>query len=61
MRIMLHALYLISMLCLLRYDEALHIMWSDIFTQQREGNKYRIELRLPFRKTHPTGGECWFS
>lgn len=29
-RVMLHTLYLFSMLCLLRYDEALRIMWTDV-------------------------------
>lgn len=30
-RIMLHLLIVIGTLCLLRYDEALHIMWTDVF------------------------------
>ena len=55
-RIMLWLLYILAFLCLLRYDEALHIRWSDlILTQMRDG-LYRLEVRLPFRKTHQTGG-----
>ncbi|OBZ78715.1 hypothetical protein A0H81_00663 [Grifola frondosa] len=37
-RVMLHALYLTSLLCLLRYDEALRVMWSDVhFDKNRDG------------------------
>lgn len=56
-RVMLHALYTISMLCLLRYDEALRIMWSDIEFVEIDGQN-AITLNLPFRKTHQTGSEC---
>lgn len=56
-RVMLHALYTVSMLCLLRYDEALRIMWSDIEFVEIDGQN-AITLNLPFRKTHQTGSEC---
>ncbi len=37
-RMMLHCLYVISMLCLLQYDEALSIQWEDIeFGTNAEG------------------------
>lgn len=56
-RTMLWFLYLLAFLCLLRYDEALHIRWQDlIFTRVRE-DVWRLEVRLPFRKTHQTGGQ----
>lgn len=35
-RRMLYLLYLVSMLCLLRYDEALHITWADVTFQVRD-------------------------
>ncbi|KIJ07550.1 hypothetical protein PAXINDRAFT_90221, partial [Paxillus involutus ATCC 200175] len=50
-RMMLYLLYLVSMLCLLRFDEALRITWSDVVFQD-----FRIQLNLPFRKTHQYGG-----
>lgn len=56
-RTMLQLLYVISMLCLLRYDEALRIMWSDIKLEKRN-SKHIIVLSLPFRKTHQYGGMC---
>ncbi|KAG2030592.1 hypothetical protein BDR03DRAFT_877986 [Suillus americanus] len=43
---MLYLLYLLSMLCLLRYDKALQITWADV----------TFQLELPFRKTHQYGG-----
>ncbi|KIJ09570.1 hypothetical protein PAXINDRAFT_87284, partial [Paxillus involutus ATCC 200175] len=46
-RMMLYLLYLVSMLCLLRFDKALRITWSDVVFQD-----FRIQLNLPFRKTH---------
>ncbi|KAI1789725.1 hypothetical protein LXA43DRAFT_892436, partial [Ganoderma leucocontextum] len=55
-RQMLHALYVVSMLCLLRYDEALRIMWHDIEFTFRNNKPVAI-LTLPFRKTHQNG-EC---
>lgn len=33
---MLYLLYLVSMLCLLRYDEALHITWADVTFQVQD-------------------------
>ncbi|KAH7910371.1 hypothetical protein BJ138DRAFT_1087834 [Hygrophoropsis aurantiaca] len=55
-RTMLYLLYLVSLLCLLRFDEALRITWSDVVFQPRLISDFRIELRLPFRKTHQYGG-----
>ncbi|CDO74434.1 hypothetical protein BN946_scf184831.g1 [Trametes cinnabarina] len=54
-RQMLHALYTISMLCLLRYDEALEIMWSDLEYIETDGVPVLV-LKLRFRKTDQTGG-----
>ncbi len=56
LRIMLHALYVISMVCLLRYDEALHILWRDVEFQKLPDGKFKLTLKLPFRKTHQNGG-----
>lgn len=80
-RMMLYLLYLVSMLCLLRFDEALRITWSDVVFQvkdttveghwhnvtpetftkavKRQPEDFRIQLNLPFRKTHQYGGEQW--
>ena len=58
-RMMLQVLYITSMLCLLRYDEALRIMWTDISLEVAEDGQYRVCLRLPFRKTHQNGGTCF--
>ena len=56
-RTMLHCLYTISMLCLLRYDEALNIRWEDItFGYDANGIQF-IQLNLLFRKTHQNGSE----
>ncbi|KAI0761063.1 hypothetical protein BD413DRAFT_607291 [Trametes elegans] len=54
-RLMLQTLYIVSMLCLLRYDEALRIMWSDIEFLTLDGQCV-VKLSLPFRKTCQTGG-----
>jgi hypothetical protein len=54
---MLHALYTISFLCLLRYDEALHIQVHDIVPEIMENGRTRLKLTLPFRKTDQYGGE----
>ncbi|KAJ7861847.1 hypothetical protein B0H14DRAFT_2741456 [Mycena olivaceomarginata] len=54
-RMMLQLLYIVSMLCLLRYDEALRITWQDV-TFDMETGVLRIRLDLPFRKTHQNGG-----
>jgi hypothetical protein len=35
-RTMLYLLYLISMLCLLRFDEALQITWADMVVQIKD-------------------------
>ncbi|KAJ7870056.1 hypothetical protein B0H14DRAFT_2726455, partial [Mycena olivaceomarginata] len=53
-RMMLQLLYIVSMLCLLRYDEALRITWQDV-TFDMETGVLRIRLDLPFRKTHQNG------
>ena len=54
-RIMLHALFTISMLCLLRFGEALALMWEDIAFEYHEG-VIRIKINLLVRKTHQNGG-----
>ncbi|KAJ7352232.1 hypothetical protein DFH08DRAFT_805507 [Mycena albidolilacea] len=54
-RMMLQLLYIVLMLCLLRYDEALRITWQDV-TFDMETGVLRIRLDLPFRKTHQNGG-----
>ena len=56
-RMMLHFLYLISMLCLLRYDEALNILWEDIVSGVDEHGEHFIQLNLLFRKTHQIGSK----
>ncbi|GBE83361.1 hypothetical protein SCP_0504090 [Sparassis crispa] len=43
------------MLCLLWYDEALRIMWSDVHLEMCDGTS-RVRLDLPFRKTAQNGG-----
>ncbi|KAK7053588.1 DNA breaking-rejoining enzyme [Favolaschia claudopus] len=50
-RLMLHAVYVIAFLCLLRFDEALKIQLQDI----RRINEHSFELTLPFRKTSQYG------
>ncbi|KAH9927788.1 uncharacterized protein B0H18DRAFT_1084655 [Fomitopsis serialis] len=59
-RRMLHLLYVISMLCLLRVDEALRIMWTDIemlvVDIAGKGKVHCVRLDLPFRKTAQYGG-----
>lgn len=54
-RQMLHLLYTLSMLCLLRFDEALRIMWNDVKLLYVDGI-HCIRLELPFRKTAQYGG-----
>jgi hypothetical protein len=51
-RLMLHAVYIIAFLCLLRFDEALKIQLQDI----RWIDETSFELTLPFRKTSQYGG-----
>lgn len=55
-RTQLQLLYIVSFLCLLRYDEALRIEWHWIKVENYEGQK-RVRITLPFRKTHQTGGK----
>ncbi|KAG6378987.1 hypothetical protein JVT61DRAFT_13277 [Boletus reticuloceps] len=74
-RRMLYLLYLVSVLCLLHFDEALRITWADVVFQVRDlsvsnhwqnttlerlaklrPEHFRIQLNLPFRKTHQYGG-----
>lgn len=56
LRTMLHALYVIAFHCLLRFDEALRIEWHWMELQEFGEGKFRLKLKLPFRKTHQTGG-----
>ena len=58
-RQMLQLLYTISMLCLLRFDEALRIMWSDLEMLKDDNGARYVKLSLPFRKTAQYGGESW--
>ncbi|KAF8175743.1 hypothetical protein K438DRAFT_87884 [Mycena galopus ATCC 62051] len=48
---MLHAIYVITFLCLLHFDEALKIQIHDI--QQHDETSF--EMNLPFRKTSQYG------
>ncbi|KAJ7107691.1 DNA breaking-rejoining enzyme, partial [Mycena epipterygia] len=50
-RLMLHAVYVISFLCLLRFDEALKIQLQDI----QRIDEHTFQLTLPFRKTSQYG------
>ena len=53
-RTMMQAIYTISFLCLLRFDEVLKIQHHHIeVIDSKEGH---IKLTLPFRKTHQNGG-----
>lgn len=54
-RTMLQLLYIISTLCLLRYDEALGIIWEDIHLETWK-DSFRLRLDLSVRKTHQNGG-----
>jgi len=58
LRLMLMLLYTISMLCLLRYDEALRITWADVHLEYLAKGRlpFCVRLDLPFRKTHQHGG-----
>jgi hypothetical protein len=51
-RCMLHAVYVISFLCLLRFDEALKIQVHEV----RRLSEKSFALTLPFRKTSQYGG-----
>jgi len=55
LRIMIQAIYIISFLCLLRFDEVLKIQAHHIEVLDEETGE--ISLRLPFRKTHQFGGK----
>jgi hypothetical protein len=55
-RVMLLLIYIISFLCLLRFDEVLNIKWSWINLEVYKGRN-RLKLSLPFRKTHQFGGK----
>ena len=55
LRLMLPVIYIISFLCLLRYDEALRIEWHWIEFSIID-NQHCMKISLPFRKTHQTGG-----
>ncbi|KAF7983637.1 hypothetical protein HWV62_20578 [Athelia sp. TMB] len=57
LRLMLMLLYCVSMLCLLRYDEALRITWDNVtFGKDFASGNHYVRLDLPFRKTHQNGG-----
>ncbi len=56
LRLMLLLMYIISFLCLLRFDEVLRIQWSWIELEPLAGGSVRLKLSLPYRKTHQTGG-----
>lgn len=61
LRLMLMLLYSVSMLCLLRYDEALRITWDNVtFGKDFSSGSHYVRLDLPFRKTHQHGGESQF-
>jgi len=54
-RMMMQAIYALSFLCLLRFDEVLKIQHHHIeVIDSKEGH---IKLVLPFRKTHQNGGK----
>jgi hypothetical protein len=62
-RLMMQAIYTISFLCLLRFDEVLKIQHHHIeVIDSIEGH---IQLTLPFRKTHQNGEvkpfHLWFN
>ncbi|THH15859.1 hypothetical protein EUX98_g9395 [Antrodiella citrinella] len=54
-RVMLNAIYTISMLCLLRFGEVLNLMWEDVKLETLDDGRVRLEIRLLVRKTHQTG------
>ena len=54
-RNMLQLLYIISTLCLLRYDEALGITWENVHLEPWM-ESFRLRLDLHVRKTHQNGG-----
>ncbi|CAL1697460.1 unnamed protein product [Somion occarium] len=54
-RVMLQTCYVIAMLCLLRFDEALTTTWDMVHFEKWEGG-FRVRLDLVMRKTHQYGG-----
>ena len=54
-RTMLGFLYILSFLCLLRYEEALTLRWHWLKLEVVDGRR-RLKVSLPCRKTHQTGG-----
>ncbi|KAI0319559.1 hypothetical protein OF83DRAFT_1054814, partial [Amylostereum chailletii] len=56
-RLMLNAVYVIAFLCLMRMEEVLRLEWHWI-QLERHNNSVRLMVRLPWRKTHQTGGAC---
>ncbi|KAI0347705.1 hypothetical protein BDW22DRAFT_11007 [Trametopsis cervina] len=54
-RMMLHCLYVVSMLCLLRYDEALNIRWEDVVFGKTPSGLLYVRISLLVRKTHQNG------
>lgn len=58
---MLQLLYITSFLCLLRYDEALRIQWSDVEFQEMPDGTTRIKIELDVRKTHQNGGQLHYT
>jgi len=54
---MLHFCYLLMFWCLLRYDEALNLEFHQVEMGVDELGIHYLEIRLPHRKTHQTGGQ----
>ncbi|PIL33099.1 hypothetical protein GSI_04548 [Ganoderma sinense ZZ0214-1] len=59
-RQMLQLLYILSFLCLLRYDEALKVNWSDIRPETTDEGICVVVVHLNCRKTNQTGGVAPF-
>jgi len=55
-RCMLHFCYLLMFWCLLRYDEALSLEFHQVQLRTDSIGILYLEVQLPFRKTHQTGG-----
>ena len=55
-RTMLGFAYILSFLCLLRYDEALTLHWHWMKLETVDG-QCRLKVSLPCQKTHQLGGE----
>lgn len=56
-RLSLTLAYIISFLCLLRYDEMLGIKWTDVFFEDHPTKGPRIRLEMACRKTHQLGSK----